>query len=374
MSHVSTLHEIHNEIMYDMDRKLGMEREKVVFINDNYGQGITDPQRYTIEFDQFVKEYPSTYKINLRSFLVQYQKLEHLFEITYRPNKANNKVNDFDILFCIKQIINHLKGMLNPENEIPNKKQATNKTTKPQTIEGYFENYRNLVYLIKSIDLKNDIDYEYSEQLLNRAIGELMALTTLQQNKVLTELNELSENIKRFANSYWRPEQFDLKDEFAEVLYRRFLTEHFIIKLPESLDLNTLIDVVLRVKYNSTLLVKLKTKVFPTATKTAKPLTFEGLFKDGDNAQIVRDILERNGYTIGGHWNGLTKEKTELLCAYCVLKPILKPGKVTPQAKIFYKEFKLSDGYISDRMLTKEPINANRDEFSRIFSHLIPKQ
>ena len=106
-----------------------------------------------------------------------------------------------------------------------------------------------------------------------------------------------------------------------------------------------------------------------------KPQTFEGLFRDKQNAQKVIDILEKKEYILNKHWQGLTNDKSELLCAYYVLKPILKPGRPTPQGRIFYREFGLDEGYMSNRMMTNEPddYNNSRVEFKRIFSHLIPK-
>jgi hypothetical protein len=108
-------------------------------------------------------------------------------------------------------------------------------------------------------------------------------------------------------------------------------------------------------------------------TRMIREQTFEGLFRDKEKAQKVREILESREYiTKGGIWQGLTNDRTELLCAYYALKPILKPHHKTPTIKIFYREFGLPDDHISDRMKTEEQFNANRDEFDRIFSHLIP--
>jgi hypothetical protein len=99
--------------------------------------------------------------------------------------------------------------------------------------------------------------------------------------------------------------------------------------------------------------------------------TFNELFRDEDNARKVKEIFEKNGYTINGKWQGLTSKKGELLSAYYVLKPILKPCHNTPTARIFYNEFGLPLEYISDDMLRKEPFNASRNEFETIFSSLL---
>jgi hypothetical protein len=104
-----------------------------------------------------------------------------------------------------------------------------------------------------------------------------------------------------------------------------------------------------------------------------KLLTFPELFRDEGNAQIVKNILEIKGYTRNGIWIGITGAKNELLGAYYALRPILKSEKITPRAKIFYREFGLPDGYMSDRMMTNEPFDQSRDEFDRMFAYLMPK-
>lgn len=104
-------------------------------------------------------------------------------------------------------------------------------------------------------------------------------------------------------------------------------------------------------------------------------ITFDSLFKVRANSQEVRKILEIKGYTNRDKWVGLSHNKTELLLAYYTLVPILNPGKPTPQAKVFYKEFGLQvPGYISSRSLTTDPRNGdNAEEFEIIFAPLLVK-
>lgn len=106
-----------------------------------------------------------------------------------------------------------------------------------------------------------------------------------------------------------------------------------------------------------------------------KDNSFNGLFRDSDNAKKVKDIFETKRYTIKGIWQGQTNAKSELLCAYNVLKDLglLRPeSKTTPTAKIFYSEFGLPDGYISDRMLRTIPKdNDITKEFENLFSPLL---
>lgn len=107
--------------------------------------------------------------------------------------------------------------------------------------------------------------------------------------------------------------------------------------------------------------------------KIVVPLTFEGLFKDRDNAKEVKKLFESFGYTKNGEWVGLTDDKTELLSAYYVLRPLFKSGlKVTPTAKIFYSEFGLSSEHMNDRTYRKYPNeNEKYKEFERIFFPLL---
>lgn len=100
------------------------------------------------------------------------------------------------------------------------------------------------------------------------------------------------------------------------------------------------------------------------------PDTFEKLFRDKTKAKKVKEIFETKGYTVKGQWQGITSNKGALLAAYHVLKPLLQPGNTTPQVRIFYKEFGLSEDFISDRMKTNYPKNGIV-EFENIFSHLL---
>lgn len=102
---------------------------------------------------------------------------------------------------------------------------------------------------------------------------------------------------------------------------------------------------------------------------------FENLFRPKNNAQKVEDIFAKYGYAESGHWTGHTGDKSELLCAYYALIPILNPGKPTTQGKIFYNKFLLPEDYMCDRMLTNPPANSNKSliEFERLFAHLMPK-
>lgn len=107
--------------------------------------------------------------------------------------------------------------------------------------------------------------------------------------------------------------------------------------------------------------------------KRKKEKSFIELFKDPTDAQKVKELFELRGYTKDGKWIGLNNNKTELLAAYYSLyeKGVLKPGKITPQAKIIYKEFglKISE-YISERSLTTRPYTKYIEEFDNLFSDI----
>ncbi len=116
----------------------------------------------------------------------------------------------------------------------------------------------------------------------------------------------------------------------------------------------------------------------PVQLKTIQ--SFESLFRDSAKAQKVKAILEIKGYTVKGEWKGLSRNKSELLAAYHVLKPILYDGKVTPQATVFYNEFGKSVGngnikngeYITDKMLRNYPPLDDIAEFEKVFASILP--
>lgn len=114
------------------------------------------------------------------------------------------------------------------------------------------------------------------------------------------------------------------------------------------------------------------------ARRQSKPQSWKELFRNPDHAKKVKEIFEHKGYTLNGSWQGHTDSKSELLCAYYVLKPLLKPGKETTRATTFYSEFGLKvrtehgEGYISARALRKEPKNFELiTEFNNIFFPLL---
>lgn len=134
-----------------------------------------------------------------------------------------------------------------------------------------------------------------------------------------------------------------------------------------------------RIKVNRLLkFLEEQEKSISKSLKPPKELTFEGLFRDKDNAKKVKEIFEIKGYTIDNKWQGLSENVSELLAAYYVLKPLLKiPIKDTPTARMFYNEFGLPEDYIADRTLRNELLTFNdtRKEFERIFEVLLrPKK
>jgi hypothetical protein len=108
---------------------------------------------------------------------------------------------------------------------------------------------------------------------------------------------------------------------------------------------------------------------------------FESLFRYPAHPGQVKEIFETQGYTVNSQWYGITKKDNELLAAYHALRPILKPGNTTAQAKIFYHTFGLTVGknntnkgeYITDRHLRNTPLNAEIERFERIFIVLLSK-
>ncbi|HAQ17766.1 MAG TPA: hypothetical protein DCR40_00870 [Prolixibacteraceae bacterium] len=76
-----------------------------------------ESQSYIIEFDQFISENPVRHKIYLNTFLKKYIDLDSYFEQLL--DWPINEIVKCDIKLksqCIKEIIEYLKGTLNPEN------------------------------------------------------------------------------------------------------------------------------------------------------------------------------------------------------------------------------------------------------------------
>ena len=170
---------------------------------------------------------------------------------------------------------------------------------------GDLKNYRKLIYLIKTIDLNGKSDYVKSEKLLNNAIGELMVLTPQQTTLILRELNIIYENIQTFAKRYWKPDNFDLSNELAVILYKRFLSECFFIEWNDNdnqlkLDLETMHHIVWKVKENSVLLVKLKQSITPDIANKPNITGFKSSLTDEQKEKLYNQM---QGNYIDGNLN-----------------------------------------------------------------------
>jgi hypothetical protein len=196
-----------------------------------------------------------------------------------------------------------------------------------------------------------------------------------------------NEKLKYVNQCIWKVEKISIKQTISELKFIRLQIREYCslsqVLIPQNIPTGkkglTVTDasiynyVINKINYYSELE---KINIKPIIEGNKKEVTFENLFKDPDIAKRVKGIFERMGYTLNGKWQGLSGFKGELLSAYYVLKPLLKPHKVTPIATIFYTEFGLKvgrkneGGYISPDMLRKEPFNNDRDEFVKIFSSL----
>lgn len=161
------------------------------------------------------------------------------------------------------------------------------------------KNYRKLIKVIKTIDLFLMPDYEKNDQLLNKAIGELMVLTPVQIQLVLKELNEIYGNIKTFAEHYWKPEKFDFNNEISVLLYQRFLSESFFIKWKDQdntfqLDFKTFHDIVYKVKVNSVILAKIKKRITPEIICKSTLIGFHSSLTDNQIDKLYTSL--QGGY------------------------------------------------------------------------------
>ena len=104
-----------------------------------------------------------------------------------------------------------------------------------------------------------------------------------------------------------------------------------------------------------------------------KVVTYLDLFRDEENAELVKQLFESKGLTENGKWVGLSNRKTELLAAFYELKlrGIIKPISPTTGARVFYKEF----GYdvakdISERSFRTEPWGEIRQHYVELFANI----
>ena len=215
----------------------------------------------------------------------------------------------------------------------------------------------NNVYNSIILEWNKDTQDRYYQYLYN----EMQRLTP----EVKKELRALEVSIDQIPEYFILLERIEqIKKLFQDTHKHQFIFHH-VNNLKEYLDLT----------------IQAKQEINPEPVKPKKDnpnkLTFKDLFKDPENAKKVKEILEKNHYTLNGKWAAnkdlythQTENKTELLVAYYTLKNkgILKQGKATPQAKIFYNEFGLKVGeYISDRSLRNEPPPYQQKIFEKLF-------
>lgn len=191
---------------------------------------------------------------------------------------------------------------------------------------------------------------------INSFVHNLRHTMVMEEPSVVRLESWLDQRLEMFKS---RTEKLELLNEVAK------------LNIPRVLDVYYLEEIQPFFNY-------VKHKIMTLAPgKLRKELTFEDLFRDKANALKVKKIFETNGYTLNGKWQGLSNDKSELLYAYHVLKPLLKPIKDTPAARIFYYEFGLTVGpekegnYITTRTFPDVPKNHKLKEFEAKFQSLL---
>ena len=211
----------------------------------------------------------------------------------------------------------------------------------------------------------------YKEFVVDELINAGYELTQIDLNCDWEELNDqLSQILRKLKDiNYPAKWEHDLKEEIRILLLsiiissnleREYFQKNIDFNSSRSFkyyaenlkDIDKVTELFAQIRWTIFLNRMIETGEFnKKAVIKPEKKTFESLFTSKFNAKIVKEIFEHKGYTIGGKWEGLSNNKSELLAAYYVLKPLLKKGlKDTPCAKIFYTEFGLSEDCISDRM------------------------
>lgn len=250
----------------------------------------------------------------------------------------------------------------------------------------------HLNYFKDSISFWKDELYNATKSLTDSKIDEIDYLSLSQdiKNQITRMKNAIAIDMEKDSDSNIEADFWDNEARFQSQFYCILwecdsMDEYLITDIDTNSDpklfdvgrlrqFDILIDLMAQIEYIVCLFFEKEKGFCKSNPRLKKETTFKGLFRDKENAKIVKDIFERNEYTINGQWHGLTDDKGELSCAYYALKPLLIPGYKTPQVKTFYSEFGLPEDHMSPEMMRREPFNANRDEFERIFSHLMPKQ
>ncbi len=250
------------------------------------------------------------------------------------------------------------------------------------------ELYQKFIIELQTLEIDNLVKYDYDslqyktelKKLQQLAVSEFLLFTPQQTHQQLKHLYQIDNRFKTFWPLYQELYKKFREGKIDNELFEEKICNLFIIPKQKSIEITF---EVIRLLQEAIMLkggvlqgfidqVKRATTT-KNNTKGRKDIeTFEGSFLNPDHAKTVKDILEIREYTKEGKWMGISKNKTELLALYYVLRPFLNTGKPTTQARIFYNEFGLDvPGYMSERNLTEEPYNTDRDEFEGIFDHLV---
>lgn len=103
-----------------------------------------------------------------------------------------------------------------------------------------------------------------------------------------------------------------------------------------------------------------------------KPLSYKELFRNPDHAKKVKEILETEEITKGYLYvknPDRSNNDSELLAAFYVLRPLFVYHHKTPAAISFYDEFGVKP--LTNRMMSIEPFNNDRERFNKLFSDLL---
>lgn len=117
----------------------------------------------------------------------------------------------------------------------------------------------------------------------------------------------------------------------------------------------------------------------PKATPKPTTLNYSDLWKRPEHGTTVKEIFESKGITVKGVYNPdpsrCKNPDTELLKAFYILRPLMKPHRKTAGVKCFYNEFKAPIN-VKDRTLTTEqsPYLDDSIKFARMFAYILPKQ
>lgn len=199
--------QVNSRLVFFSETLAALKEDRIYSTGVIYDYEFVNRLKIISEIDQFVKEYPDTFKKYLQVFANQYfflfnQVLEYLI-----PDSDTEKSRLHDrLVIDISFIIEHLNGLLNPEKEIQEQPEPPQKFEPLQPIEKIL-----ILHYLKFTPLNNSLlSLRNKEFIFSRLFG----INENSIKKPLSKIREYTEYIKPKINE-------DQAEQFYPVLEKR---------------------------------------------------------------------------------------------------------------------------------------------------------